>query len=251
MEAREYERLAAAEERAWWFRGLHANLLGAWRRRADAEADGTVASLRLLDAGCGTGGFLARLVPAAGGAFCCGVELDRAAATLASRKSGAAIVAGRIERLPFADGAFDAVFSADVLCHEGVEEAAALAEFRRCLRRGGVLVLNLPAYRWLHSAHDRAVANARRYGADEVRRALAAAGFAEARLMRWNAILFPLMVLRRKILPGAPGRASDVALLPAPLECLFHLAVALESALAARGLAFPFGGSILATAVRP
>jgi SAM-dependent methyltransferase len=249
VEAHEYERLAAAEERAWWFRGLHANLLGAWRARAGADAKD--ARLRLLDAGCGTGGFLARLVPAAGGAFCCGVELDRVAAGLAARKSGAAIAAGRVERLPFADHAFDAVFSADVLCHEGVEETAALLEFRRCLRPGGVLVLNLPAYRWLYSAHDVAVANARRYGAGEVREALAAAGFAEARLRRWNAVLFPLMVLRRKILPGAPGRASDVGLLPAPLERLFHLSVALEGALAARGLAFPWGGSILATAVRP
>ena len=42
---------------------------------------------------------------------------------------------------------------------------AALAEFRRCLRPGGILVLNLPAYRWLYSAHDVAVDNVRRYRA--------------------------------------------------------------------------------------
>ncbi|HUK57598.1 MAG TPA: class I SAM-dependent methyltransferase [Stellaceae bacterium] len=246
MEAHEYERLAAAEERAWWFRGLHANLLAAWRARADDAR-----AARVLDAGCGTGGFLKRLAPAAHGAFCCGVELDRAAAVTAAGKSGAAIVAGQIERLPFPDRSFDAVFSADVLCHRGVDEALALAEFRRCLRPRGVLVLNLPAYRWLYSAHDVAVANARRYGAREVRRALEGAGFAEPRLRHWNAILFPLMVMRRKILPSAPGRASDVELLPSPLERLFHGCVALEAALAACGLGLPFGGSILATAVRP
>ena len=112
------------------------------------------------------------------GALVCGVELDRAAARVARDKSGAAIVAGSVERLPFADGAFDAVFSADVLCHRGVAQESALAEFRRCLRPGGVLVLNLPAYRWLFSAHDIAVDNVRRYGAGEVRDALAGAGFA-------------------------------------------------------------------------
>jgi len=203
----------------------------------------------VLDAGCGTGGFLLRLRAEARGALCCGVELDGAAARLARGKSGAAIVAGSVERLPFADGAFDAVFSADVLCHRGVAQESALAEFRRCLSPGGVLVLNLPAYRWLFSAHDTAVDNVRRYGAGEVRDALAGAGFAATRLAHWNSILFPLMVLRRKILRA--GSASDVGLLPAPLERLFFACVAFEAALAACGLALPWGGSILATAVKP
>ncbi len=246
MEPREYQRLAASEERMWWFRGLHANLLAAWRSRT-----GATGNVRLLDAGCGTGGFLKRLRDSVPGALVCGVELDRAAARLARDKSGAAIVAGSVERLPFADGAFDAVFSADVLCHRGVAQESALAEFRRCLRPGGVLVLNLPAYRWLFSAHDIAVDNVRRYGAGEVRDALAGAGFAATRLAHWNSILFPLMVLRRKILRGAAGSASDVGLLPAPLERLFFACVAFEAALAACGLALPWGGSILATAVKP
>ncbi len=195
--------------------------------------------------------FLLRLRAEARSALCCGVELDGAAAHLARGKSGAAIVTGAVEHLPFADGSFDAVFSADVLCHRGVAQEAALGEFRRCLKPGGVLVLNLPAYRWLFSAHDVAVANVRRYGAGDLKRALAAAGFAEARTAYWNCILFPLMALRRKVPRRAPGGASDVALLPAPLERFFFACVAFEAALAARGLALPFGGSILATAVKP
>ena len=249
MEPREYERLAASEERMWWFRGLHANLVAAWKKRAASA--GAAATLRLLDAGCGTGGFLRRLRVDAPGAICCGLELDGAAARVAGQKSVAAIVAGSVERLPFADQAFDAIFSADVLCHRGVAEEAALGEFRRCLRPRGVLVLNLPAYRWMFSAHDIAVDNARRYGTSELRLALAAAGFVEAQILHWNAILFPLMVLRRKILRRAPGAPSDVGLLPAPVERFFFACVAFEAALAARGLALPFGGSILATAVRP
>lgn len=247
MERREYERLAAAEDRMWWFRGLHANLVAAWRGAGAAVPGGV-----LLDAGCGTGGFLKALAAAAPDAVRCGVELDEGAAGIARGKGGGAIVAGSVADLPFADGSLDAIFSADVLCHRGVDAHAALAAFRRCLKPGGVVVLNLPAYRWLFSAHDAAVDNVRRYRRGEVAALLAAAGFANANACYWNSILFPVMVLRRK-LTGAKGRSggSDVALLWPPLERSFAACLALEARLAAAGLRLPFGGSILASAVRP
>jgi len=56
------------------------------------------------------------------------------------------------------------------------------------------------------------------------------------------------MVLRRKVWRHA---GSDVGLLPAPVERLFALIMALESRLRRAGLALPFGGSILALAVKP
>jgi ubiquinone/menaquinone biosynthesis C-methylase UbiE len=245
VERGEYERMAAVEDRMWWFRGLHANLVSAWRK---SGGKGGV----LLDAGCGTGGLLAWLAEAAPASLRCGLELDEGACRVAARKAGGRIVAGNVAQLPFADGSLDAIFSADVLCHRGVAEDQALGSFRRCLKPGGVLVLNLPAYRWLLSAHDAAVDNVRRYGRGEVLALLAAAGFVGAYAHYWNSILFPVMVLRRK-LPRAQwsSSGSDVALLWAPLERLFAACLAFEARLAAAGVRFPFGGSILAIAVRP
>lgn len=227
----------------WWFEGLHRNLIAAWRA---AEADG----YRLLDAGCGTGGLLKRLATAVPDAVCCGVDLDEGACRAARAKSGAAVAASRVDQLPFADHVFDAVFCADVLCHRGVDERASLVAFRRCLRPGGVLVLNVPAFRWLYSAHDAAVANERRYARDEVASLLAETGFRAARPRYWNSLLFPLMVLRRKLVP-ARTTVSEVSLLPEPIERIFALALALERAIAAAGVRLPFGGSILAIAVSP
>ena len=244
MERVEYKRLAQAEERMWWFRGLHANLIA-------ALAHGALPSQppRILDAGCGTGGLLARLARAFPHALLVGLELDRGAAATAREKSGQSISVGSVDRLPFDAHAFDAIVSADVLCHRGVDEAGALAEFSRCLRPRGVVVLNLPAYRWLHSAHDRAVDNARRYGRREVAGMLSAAGFGTVRAGYWNTFLFPLMVLRRKLGPRArSGSPSDVAILPAPLEAVFAALLALETRLREAGVGFPFGGSILAVA---
>ena len=241
MEPRQYERLALAEDRLWWFHALHANLLA-------ALPSGSNAPRAVLDAGCGTGGLLARLAQALPQAARVGLELDQGAAALARAKSGALICRGSVDLIPFADGVFDAVLSADVLCHRGVDAERALKHFRRCLRRGGVLVVNLPAYRWLYSAHDVAVDNARRYARHEVAELLAAAGFEHIRTRYWNTFLFPLMLLRRKLWPRGGG---DVETLPEPLDRAFGAVAALESRLLRAGVFLPFGGSILATAMKP
>jgi SAM-dependent methyltransferase len=221
---------------------LHRNLLLAWRRERPDNRE----TPRLLDAGCGTGGFLRRLaedIPAAGR-----IGLDRDDLACRFARDNAPFARGSIDALPFAAAAFDAIFSADVLCHRGVDGEAALAELRRCLKPGGVLVLNLPAYPWLFSAHDRAVDNARRYRRGEVARMLASQGFTRIRATYWNTLLFPLMLLRRKL--GPASGASEVGLLPAPLERLFAALGRIESWLIDKGLNLPFGGSILASGVK-
>ena len=230
----------------WWFRGLHANLLAA------LAAAGAAPPRTILDAGCGTGGLLRRLADALPDAGLVGLDIDAGAAAIARDKSGRrAVCVASIDRLPLADASLDAILSADVLCHRGVDERAALAGFRRALKRGGVLVLNLPAYPWLYSEHDAAVDNAKRYTRVEVGSLLADAGFAGTRTCYWNTVLFPLMVLRRKLWRrGWAASRSDVALLPAPVERAFAAVMALENRLLRARVALPFGGSILATAVR-
>ena len=225
----------------WWTRTLRRNLL------AFAGISGR-GGLRLLDAGCGAGGLLAALGREFPGAQIAGIDRDFLAASLARECGAAPVAQAEIERLPFRDGSFDAVFSADVLCHRGVDQDRALAEIRRCLKPGGRAVLNLPAYQWLYSAHDRAVDNARRYRIGEVRLLLRQAGFAKVRATYWNTLLFPLMVTRRKL---CRGTRSEVALLPAPAEFLLGAAASLESRAVSWGLRLPFGGSIVAAGLRP
>ncbi len=158
--------------------------------------------------------------------------------------------AGSVNSLPFADAAFGAIFSADVLCHRDVDEAAALAQFHRCLGDRGVLILNLPAYRWMLSRHDIAVYNVRRYSRGGLTRLLRAAGFRLLFASYWNAVLFPLMVLTRKLLPAGPAPTSDVRLYPAPVEALCRAATGFERLLLGRGLRLPFGGSLIAVATK-
>ena len=204
----------------------------------------------LLDAGCGTGGLLMRVAGSLPySAAVMALELDPVAAATARAKSGAAIAVGFDRRAAFRPHLRSMRSSAST-CY-AIAESSRQRRSRAiaaCLRPGGVLVLNLPAYRWLFSGHDRAVDNVRRFGRGEVRTLLAASGYAGIRACYWNSLLFPLMVLRRVIHREA---RSDVMRLPGLIERTFRAVILLECWLGERGLRFPFGGSILATAVKP
>ena len=245
MDDAEYEKMAAVEDAMWWFGGLRANLAAL----AGLAGAGPGKAEVLLDAGCGTGGTLRHLRAAAPGATLVGVDHDERACALARAKSGCLVAAGSIDALPFPPRAFDVILSADVLCHRAVDQQAALAELHRCLKPGGRLILNLPAYDWLASTHDARVHNARRFTAAGVVRLLGGHGFGDIRTSYWNTLLFPLMVLRRKLFRSASG-SSDVMLYPAPLERLFRALVGVESRLLAAGWGLPFGGSVLVRAVK-
>src|SRR5208283_1117023 len=111
MEPGEYALMDAAEDRMWWYRALHTRLCDA--------LSGTRGSV--LDAGCGTGGFLEILRVRRPDLARFGVEWDATAVSRARNKSGAWIARGSINTLPFADDSFDGVVSADVLCHAAVD----------------------------------------------------------------------------------------------------------------------------------
>jgi SAM-dependent methyltransferase len=226
----------AEEDRMWWYRALHARLLDAL-----AGVEG-----RVLDAGCGTGGLLAALHRRMPSLSLIGVEWSAEAASRATGKSGVPVARGSVNSLPFADARFDAVVTADVLCHAAVEPMAALTEIHRVLRPGGRLVVNMPAYAWLLSAHDTRVHNVRRQTATQTEAMLRDAGFARIRVRYWNGLLLPLMIVQRKLMSRGDA-ASDVAPFPPWLDAMLHGMTEIERRLPIR---LPAGGSVLAIAER-
>ncbi len=244
MERAEYEHMHAVEDRMWWYRGLR-TLADQMLTRALARP---TAGGAVLDAGCGTGGMLARLGPAVGGRITLGLEYDALAASLAASKSRRPVAVGSVNEMPVRDGALAAYVSLDVYSHHNVDPERALAEARRCLAPGAIVLLNLPAYPWLLSAHDRRVHNVRRFTRGQARALLAAHGFRIVRSRYWNTLLFPLMLLHR--LTESEAAASDVRAYPAWLDMLFSTALAIERALIGAGISLPFGGSLIVVAAR-
>jgi ubiquinone/menaquinone biosynthesis C-methylase UbiE len=108
-----------------------------WQRCALPYLSGT----RILEVGHGPGHVLAEL--AAEGRLPVGLDLSAAMGRLAQRRllrrgRAAPLVRGRVQGLPFADGAFSAVLS--TFPTEFILEPATLREFCRVLRPGGRLV---------------------------------------------------------------------------------------------------------------
>ena len=104
---------------------------------------GVIEGKRVLDLGCGDGLFTWTL--AARGARAIGIDIDRrmlraAAARAAGARVPSLFVEGRVEQLPFRDGAFDVVVAVTVLCLVDDVHAAA-REAVRVLRPGGRLVI--------------------------------------------------------------------------------------------------------------
>jgi SAM-dependent methyltransferase len=244
VERIEYERMHAVEDRMWWYRGLRALVVQEMARAlARRSLSGPV-----LDAGCGTGGMLARLGPAVAGHPTLGLEFDAVAAALAGRKSGRPVACGSVNEMPLGATVLSGYVSLDVLCHGGVDPERAAKEARRCLEPGAIALFNLPAYGWLLSAHDRRVHNVRRFSRRQARALLAGCGFKVLKASYWNTLLFPLMLLHR--VTERDDAPSDVRDFPRWLDALFSAALAVERMAVGAGLSLPFGGSLLVVAAR-
>jgi ubiquinone/menaquinone biosynthesis C-methylase UbiE len=94
-----------------------------------------------LDAGCGTGLNLRNLPPGS-----TGIDINpRNLALVAARLPKHDVVLADLEAMPFADASFETVLCTEVLEHVP-DIAKAIAEIRRVLRPGGVLIGSTPAH---------------------------------------------------------------------------------------------------------
>ncbi|MFO1072727.1 MAG: class I SAM-dependent methyltransferase [Geminicoccaceae bacterium] len=246
MELAEYATMAGVEQDHWWYRGLRAMLAAAWAAHVPPSRPPDLP--RLLDVGCGTG---ANLQAFAQAAQAVGVDMAPAAIDWCRQRGLAATLVGSAAALPFATASFDVVLSCDVLCHRSLpDRARPLREIARVLRPGGILILNLPAFRWLLSPHDHAVQQDHRFTRGEVVQLLGAAGLAPLRVTYWNGLLFPAAVGMRALRRLKGERGSDLAAAKevgaAPL---LERVLGLERRLLER-VDLPFGLSVLAVARR-
>jgi SAM-dependent methyltransferase len=244
MEAYEYQTLYEFEGTYWWYRHLHAVLLQTLQHQAAGDG------MRLLDAGCGTGGNLASLAGHISLQIF-GFDISRQAAPFWEKRGLHTVCNASVNQIPYPAGTFDHVVCVDVLESQEVDEALAVSELIRVTRPGGTLCLVVPAYDSLMSPrHHQAVHAIRRYTPDRLLALFTGQPVQVLRSTYLFAPVFPLVAPYRwlqKLLPSDPAKPphSELAFLPTWVNWLLFKAVSLELPLLRKGR-MPFGSSILA-----
>jgi SAM-dependent methyltransferase len=194
-----YRRLQEVDSTHWWHRGMRGiarSLLGDRLERGGS----------LLDAGCGTGGFLAWA--AATGSFdrLCGVDLSPEAVELSRAVVPEADVrVAPLDALPFEDTEFDLAVSLDVLQHVHTEALdRSLREVRRVLRPGGSLLVRTNGACRVHRERD----DWQAYDAATLVADLRRAGLAVQRVTYANTVLSLAAALQGRV-PHAPTATAS------------------------------------------
>jgi SAM-dependent methyltransferase len=237
MERAVFDRMAEHDQVHWWYVARRKILADLIRRQG-----GLPAEARILEIGCGTGHNFEMLrrfgrLDA--------LEVDGEARALASRRLGHAVGDAALPALAgVPDRTYHLIALLDVLEHVAGDREA-LASIAAKLAPGGTILVTVPAYQWMWSAHDVAHHHKRRYSKRGLRKVAEAAGLEVRRIGFFNSLLFPLAAMVRLAGKLAGKSSSDDQLPPRPLNSAFEKIFGLERHLVGR-VPFPAGVSLFA-----
>jgi SAM-dependent methyltransferase len=244
MDERLMQTMLDVDEHHWWYRGR--------RQIIHAELDRLALPdpARVLDAGCGSGRTLQELVRYG---VVEGVELNEDAAKMAGERGDGEVKVGRLEDLPWAQDTFDLIVCLDVIEHTP-DDGLTLRELRRVCKPGGWLLVTVPAYPALWSAHDEANHHYRRYTRRSLRQAALGSGWQVTRMTSFNSLLLaPAAAVRlaQRRRRDTNSHNANLNLGPDWLNDALERPLRAEARWLARGRTLPIGLSLLALLSKP
>jgi len=243
MQAGYAQQYALLEGEHWWFRARRLIL-----RDLLAHLQWPPQP-KILEIGVGSGYNLLEIYPS--DARLEGIEPEPTLARLAAARSSTLVFNASIDHLPseIREESYDGVTLFDVLEHIP-DDTRALQIVNRKLKRGGRIILSVPAYMWLWGKQDIVNQHCRRYTLRGLRRKLQAAHFTIERITYFNTFLFlPIAVVR--LIARYSGQAyiaeGDFVYVRRPSNAVLLTLFSLERFFL-RYLDFPFGVSVFAVA---
>ncbi len=239
MERAVYEAMADLDQRHWWYRARREVLAQLIRRRVRPPP-----RARLLEIGCGTGHNLAMLsqfgtVDA--------LEVDASARALAEKRLGRKVFDAPLPELSgVPEQTYDMVAALDVVEHIE-DDVATIDGIARRLRRGGRLLVTVPAHQWMWSAHDVVNHHKRRYSKRALKALITGSQLRLEAIGYFNSLLFPVAVAERLAAKLRGKEEADLSLPPAPINQALERVFAAERALIGR-VPLPPGLSLFAIA---
>ncbi len=172
----------------WWFVGRRELLR--FILMSLKVSKGSVA----LEVGCGTGANLS--TPGSAGLYAIGLDRSTYALALVRAKEELHLLAGDLNSLPFKTESVGLIIAMDILEHLD-DDARGISESYRVLKENGLLILTVPAFKFLWGIQDRVTGHKRRYTRKQIVNRLKEMGFDILRSSYFNFFLFfPILVAR-------------------------------------------------------
>lgn len=208
MQPDEYDKLERIDAVHWFYSGKRAIVRHFIERFLQLTKDDL-----LIDAGTGTGRW-----PVEMSQYCRVLGLDDHEESIRLARPKLEAVGGKLlqtplDRIDMPDRCASVVTAMDVLEHLD-DDASAMRELARLVRPGGLIVITVPALRWLWSDWDVVLHHRRRYHRADLRRLVEQPDLEILHLKYTNFFALPLIMLVRlwrKLKPPKPGvaRAED------------------------------------------
>ena len=241
----EYEKMFRLEGQLWWYRHLHERVVDTLAQCFGARRD-----IRILDAGCGTGGML-DFLRQRGYSNLKGIDGSVDAVAFCHERGLPVTFINLNDLASFQpEVQYEAIICNNVFCYfPDPDLPNLLAALAHRLKPGGVLISNNNAFQVFQGQHDLAVGIVRRFVLADFNQLLPVAGLRISQATYWSFLLSPLILgmrqwQRLQLALGwrTPDEAeSDVYLPSAWLNETLHKIVRIEQKILRRT---PFGSSL-------
>lgn len=190
----EYYRMAEVESTHWWYRSLHFLVLKHIKKHFSSR------KIKIIDAGCGTGGLMSFLI-GRGYRDIHGFDVSDVAVKFC-QDNNLSVFKGNLKNISdyFQEEDADVIISNDTFYFLSIDEQRKLADdIYRVLRKGGVLIANMPALKTFGGIHDLQVGIKRRFEREDIGRVFDGNKYALLTKTFWPLALSPVIWLSRYV----------------------------------------------------
>ena len=236
METKLYQEMYCVENQHWWFRARRSIISSLILKYLPQG--------KILDVGCGTGFVLEALKTQY---EVWGIDISKIAIQFCQEKGLTQVTQGVLDKNTLPEHYFDLIMFLDMIEHLE-HDLSALTQAKHYLKSQGQLLITVPAYQFLWSAHDEIHHHKRRYTKKQLTELLQQAGYEVIFSSYFNTFLFPLIAIAR-LIGNFLNRhqTSDVSLPTALVNQSLYQIFEWEKNLLP-SLSFPFGVSIICLA---
>jgi 2-polyprenyl-3-methyl-5-hydroxy-6-metoxy-1,4-benzoquinol methylase len=200
--------VAEVEDKHFWFSARAALI----QQHLEDEL-GSLRAKSVLDIGCGTGYVLGVLEKA--GMVPTGCDMHQAALEFAKRRTTGELICIDANELKGSD--FDCALLCDVIEHAD-DDLGLLKVAGATVRKGGTVLVTVPAHQWLWTPVDDMSGHKRRYTYTTLHDVMQRSGLVDVKTFYFNRLLMPIQALRKVQMRGMQDdqKIRDAALVLPP-----------------------------------